>query len=457
MVNRVFSAAYSNGAYHTSNLIRSGTDDLPIDAPPRRSHNLRPMRFLRFAAYVCIPLAFAVHFSGLRSWQWEPMLTFVLAGIGIVPLAWLIGEATAQLAGRAGPTWGGLLNATFGNVTEVVIGVIALTQGLNSFVKASLIGSILGNVLLVAGGAMVVGGWRRERQTFSRPAIEAYAGLLFVGLAGMLAPAIFHFSYRLSDPALALHENRVSVGTSIILILVYGLAMLFTLKTHAHVLAPPRGSVAQPPPAVFRPSTRPDEAQSGWSIGKSIFLLLLATAAVAVVSELLVGSADRMSQRLEWNRTFVGAMLLALIGNAAEHSSAIMLARRNDMNTAMTIVYQSSLQIALFVTPLLVLVSWAMVAARVGGASRLDLIFSALEVAAVIMAVGIATMLGLNGESNWFEGALLLAVWAILAITFFYIPEPKQNDYDAPGIRPVAAGESEAMGHAALGQRTSSP
>jgi Ca2+:H+ antiporter len=433
------------------------------------------MRFLQFAAYACIPLAFAEHFSGLRSRQWEPILTFILAGIGIVPLAWLIGEATAQLARRAGPIWGGLLNATFGNVTELVIGFIAISQGLNSFVKASLIGSILGNVLLVAGGAMVVGGWRRERQTFSRPAIEAYAGLLLVGLAGMLAPAIFHFSYRLSDPALALHENRVSVGTSIILMLVYGLAMLFTLKTHAHVLAPPRNPGASP---AF-------EAEPAWSLGKSIFLLMLATAAVAAVSELLVGSADLMSQKLSWNRTFVGAMLLALVGNAAEHSSAIMLARRNDMNTAMTIVYQSSLQIALFVTPLLVLVSWAMVAARVGEASRLDLVFSALEVAAVIMAVGIATVLGLNGESNWFEGALLIAVWAILAITFFYIPEPKQIGYDAQGIRQTGLtlssvagvadpglaaaatpateiggryfGESEAMGHAALGQRIGPP
>ncbi|HEX4124317.1 MAG TPA: calcium/proton exchanger [Tepidisphaeraceae bacterium] len=450
------------------------------------------MRFFQFAAYACIPLAFAAHLSGLRQWQWEPILTFVLAGIGIVPLAWLIGEATAQLAGRAGPMWGGLLNATFGNVTELIIGVIALSQGLNEFVKASLIGSILGNVLLVAGGAMVVGGLRRERQIFSRAAIEAYAGLLFVGLAGMLAPAIFHFSYRLSDPALALHENRVSVGTSAILIAVYVLAMVFTLKTHAHLLAPPRKPVEQPPSAVGGPGILPDKARpraavshAEWSRGKAILVLLFASAAVAVVSELLVGSADLMSQRLSWNRTFVGAMLLALIGNAAEHSSAIMLARRDDMNTAMAIVYQSSLQIALFVTPVLVLVSWAMAAAGIGHGhiTRLDLVFSALEVAAVILAVGIATVLGLNGESNWFEGALLIAVWAIFAVTFFCIPDSRQTGYDGqkpaagvatrlsspksdPGLSASATpaakmtrqvGESEAMGYAVVGHRTHSP
>jgi Ca2+:H+ antiporter len=294
-----------------------------------------------------------------------------------------------------------------------------------------------------------VPGWAwvsANEATFSRPAIEAYVGLLFVGLAGMLAPAIFHFSYRLSDSALAEHENRVSVGTSIILMLVYGLAMVFTLKTHAHVLAPPRGEAT--------PTERGTHGEA-WSLGKSIALLILATVGVAAVSELLVGSADVMSQRLAWNRTFVGAMLLALVGNAAEHSSAIMLARRNDMNTAMAIVYQSSLQIALFVTPLLVLVSWVMVAVHAGHAGRLDLVFSALEVAAVILAVGIATVLGLNGESNWFEGVLLIAVWAIFAVTFFYIPDRKQSGYDARGRRPAGSMARSVAGGADPGPSSS--
>ncbi len=179
------------------------------------------MRYLKFGTYLAIPLAFACHFL-LRGHEWEPMATFALAGIGVIPLAQLMGVSTEHLAERTGPTWGGLLNATFGNAAELIIAVIALTKGLNGVVKASLTGSILGNLLLVAGGAMLVGGWSREKQTFNRFSGETSAGLLMLSVAGMLFPAIFHFTaQQMNDAQLVVHEHSVSVGTSIILLIVF--------------------------------------------------------------------------------------------------------------------------------------------------------------------------------------------------------------------------------------------
>ena len=372
------------------------------------------MRYLNLAGYVAIPIAFLVHLWLGKGKTWEPTATFVLAALGVVPLAHLMGEATEHLSERTGPTWGGLLNATFGNAAELIIAIIALTKGLNEIVKASLTGSILGNLLLVAGAAMAVGGWNREKQTFSRANAESSSGLLLLSVAAMLFPAIFHYSFLLTDPRLREHEHGVSVGTSIILLLVYALGLLFTLRTHAHIFshAPPRGPED--------PAGLGDEAF--WSVRKSVALLLAAAVGVGVVAELLVGSAEVMAARLGWNEVFVGIILLAIIGNAAEHSTALLLARRNDMDTAMTITYQSSLQIALFVTPFLVLLSTVFVAAGVGHSTHLDLLFTPMEVAAVLLAVLTTAFLGLNGETNWFEGALLLALYAVLAVAFFYIP-----------------------------------
>jgi len=377
------------------------------------------MRYLYFLGYLAIPLAFLVHFSG-HGKNWEPTATFLLAALGVVPLAHLMGEATEQLTEKTGPTWGGLLNATFGNAAELIIAIIGLSKGLNDIVKASLTGSIIGNLLLVSGGAMVVGGWKREKQIFNRSSAETNAGLLAIAAAAMMLPAVFHFSFRLTDARLIEHEHAVSIGTSIILLAVYGLGMLFTLKTHAHVFTRP-------------PCESPEDSggyggtHEAWSVRRSVLTLVAASAGVALVAELLVGSAESMAHKLGWNYIFVGVILLAIIGNAAEHSTALLLARRNDMETAMTITYQSSLQIALFVTPLLILLSAFMVSTGFGmthGAERvaMNLIFSPLEVIAVFLSVAILILLGLNGETNWFEGALLLALYAILAIAFFYIP-----------------------------------
>lgn len=375
------------------------------------------MKYLNIVGYVCIPLAFLCHYVIGHGKGWEPQVTFILAAMGVIPLAHLMGEATEHLSERTGPTIGGLLNATFGNAAELIIGVIALSKGLNEIVKASLTGSILGNLLLVAGVAMVAGGWKREKQIFSRGAAEANAGMLAVAVAAMLFPAIFHFTAeRVHDPKLAEHEQGVSIGTSIILLVVYGLGLLFTLRTHKHIFSREPAASPEDKPGI-------SALHVGWSVKKSVGVLLAASVGVGIVAELLVGRAEVMAEHMGWSAVFVGVVLLAIIGNAAEHSTAVLLALRDDMDTAMTICYQSSLQIALFATPFLVLLSWLLTATGALHHPPLDMVFTPMEVVAVMVSVAIVIVLALNGESNWFEGVLLLAVYAILAIAFFYIPE----------------------------------
>ena len=376
---------------------------------------MTPMRFL---GYLAIPLAYLVHYWLGHDKSWEPAATFTLAGLGVIPLAKLMGDSTEQLSERVGPTWGGLLNATFGNAAELIIGFMALSKGLNDIVRASLTGSILGNLLLVSGAAMVAGGWNREKQTFSRAAAEVNAGMLVMAVAAMLLPAIFHISYHYSGGAFHYNEQAISFGTSVILLIVYALGLLFTLRTHSHLFS-------------CRPPQHEEDTRVGasglhaqnWSIRRSVTILLIASVAIGFLSELLVGSAESMAHTFGWNDIFVGIILLAIIGNAAEHSTAIMLARRNDMDTAMTITYQSSLQIALFAVPVLVLASGVMAHFHVGRTQTLDLVFSPMEVVAVILSVAIVVVLNMDGATNWFEGALLLALYLILGVAFFYIPE----------------------------------
>ncbi|HSI36329.1 MAG: calcium/proton exchanger [Phycisphaerae bacterium] len=379
------------------------------------------MKYLNILGYICIPLAALVHYWLGHGKPWGHGATFVLAALSVIPLAHLMGEATEHLSEKTGPTLGGLLNATFGNAAEIIIGIIALTKGLNDIVKASLTGSILGNLLLVAGAAMLAGGWRREKQLFSRGAAEANAGLLVVAVAAMLMPAIFDLTGHASHAKdLAQTEEKVSIGTSIVLLAVYGLGLLFTLRTHKHIFS--------------RGPTHSDEEKPGiegahgvWSVKRSVIVLLAASVGVGIVAEWLVDAADHTAQSLGWSPVFVGVILLAIIGNAAEHSTAVLLAMRDDMDTAMTICYQSSIQIALFATPFLVLLSWGFWAAGMKGPDGMalhpmNLVFTPMEVAAVVLTVGIVIVLAMNGETNWFEGALLLALYVILGIMFFYTP-----------------------------------
>ncbi len=388
------------------------------------------MKWFFRSAYLCLPAAFAVHYRATGR-SWEPGITFLLSAISIIPLARLIGIATEQLAERAGPTWGGLLNATFGNACELIIGFVGLTKGLTEVVKASLTGSILGNLLLVAGGAMVVGGWKRERQAYSRAAAQTNAGLLAVAVSAMLFPAIFHFSFQGRDPQLLDHEMSLSIGASIILLAVYALGLIFTLKTHAHIFSPAPADSDEGPAGISR-------LHPAWTICKSVVILSVASVFVGIASELLTGTVEQMAQSLHWNEVFVGIVVIAVVGNASEHSTAIFLALRNDMETAMTITYQSSLQIALFATPVMVIFGSLLSGTAQG--NRMDLIFSPMEVAAVLLSVAVVIVLGINGDTNWFEGVMLLGVYAILSITFFYMPISHHNvGYDKERLSVPAA------------------
>jgi Ca2+:H+ antiporter len=270
-----------------------------------------------------------------------------------------------------------------------------------------------------------VGGWKREKQTFNPMSAETNAGMLALAVAAMLFPAIFHVTaVNLHDLKIGEHERSVSLGTSLILIAVYALGLLFTLRTHANIFSRPQSEA---------PVEQPHNGQL-WSVRRSAILLLLASVGIALVAELLVGAAETMAHQLGWNQIFVGVILLAIIGNAAEHSTAVMLARRNDMDTAMTITYQSSLQIALFATPALVFISAIMAAAGWGESQFMDVMFSPMEVIAVLLTVGIVVVLGMNGKTNWFEGVLLLALYAILAIAFFYIPASGQGGVESAEV-----------------------
>jgi Ca2+:H+ antiporter len=239
---------------------------------------------------------------------------------------------------------------------------------------------------------------------------------LALAVAMLVAPAIFHYTAQsLHDVKIVEHEHRISMASSIVLLVVYGLGLLFTLRTHAHIYSPAPARSDEDKPGL-------SGIHGGWSVKFSVIMLLVASAGIAIVAELLVKSAAQLALTLGWNEIFIGVILLAIIGNAAEHSTAMVLAWRDDMDTAMTIVYQSSLQIALFVTPFLVLVSAVFVATGISPPTHLNLVFSPMEVVSVMVTVLVTVVIGINGESNWFEGVLLLALYLILAICFFYIP-----------------------------------
>ena len=368
----------------------------------RRPSLLSPHRVL-LLLLVFVPLAPLAHLL-----HWGGIATFVFAALAIVPLAGLMGEATETLAARLGAGVGGLLNATFGNAAELIIAMVALERGLYDVVKASLTGSIIGNILLVLGLACVAGGIGRERQTFDRAAAAAGSTLLVLAVIGLVVPATFQFVAEnavrrgvISDVREATLERSLSLEISVVLFAAYLMSLLFSLRTHRHLYAG-KGQGAH------------DGAHG--SPRNATLLLLIATAGVAWMSELLVGAVEEASHALGLTEVFVGVIVVAVIGNAAEHSTAVLMAIRNQMDLALNIAIGSSTQIALFVAPLLVFVSYLM------PHGPMDLRFSLFEVLAVVLAVGVVYMVSQDGESNWLEGALLIAVYAILALAFFFLP-----------------------------------
>lgn len=347
---------------------------------------------------IFVPIAIVLEFMHA-----DPVWVFVASAAAIIPLAGLMGKATEHLAEKLGAGIGGLLNATFGNAAELIIALIALRAGLYDVVKASITGSIIGNVLLVLGLSVLVGGLKYETQTFNRTAAGVGATLLTLSAIGLVVPAIFHFIVRGHPNA---HEQELSLEIAVVLFITYILSLLFALKTHRHLYAGEE------------PGHGGEEAlgTTGWSQGKSVMVLLVATAFVALMSEFLVGAVEHTAHALGLTDVFVGVILVAIIGNAAEHSTAVLMAAKNQMDLALNIAIGSSIQVALFVAPVLVFVSYLF-------GQPMDLLFTTFEVVAIVLTVGVVSLVSMDGESNWIEGVQLLAVYVILGIAFYFLPE----------------------------------
>jgi Ca2+:H+ antiporter len=323
-------------------------------------------------------------------------LVFVAAGLAVVPLAAEMGEATETLAQRAGPAVGGLLNATFGNAAELILGVVALRAGLLDLVKASLTGSILGNLLLILGLSFLAGGAKRSTLTFNRTAAATNGAMLLLAVLGLVVPALFAATHPAAASATELH---LSEGVAVVLGLTYVAGLVFSLVTHRQLFA-----------SVDHASTR---ALTGGG-ARAVVLLGVVTALVVVESEILVQATEQLVSRFGLSEFFLGLIVIPLIGNAAEHATAVVAARRGETDLALAVALGSSTQVALFVAPLLVL-------AGVLVGQPMHLVFSAFEVVALGFAALIVTVISLDGESHWFEGVQLLAVYAILAVAAWFI------------------------------------
>jgi Ca2+:H+ antiporter len=328
---------------------------------------------------------------------------FVGACLAIVPLAGWMGRATEHLAEKTGEGLGGLLNATFGNAAELIIALAALQKGLIGVVKASLTGSILGNVLLVLGASCLAGGVKHKDLRFNASGARMMSTMLMLAAVSLVVPAAFH---HLAHPGQAIERN-LSVEISLVLLVCYAASLLFSLRTHRQLFT---GNAAEAAEVEAKPGHVP------WSLGRSVGVLAGATVLVAWMSEILVGSVVAAAHELGMTSLFVGVVVVATIGNAAEHSTAVLVARKNRMDLALGIAIGSSIQIALFVAPVLVLASYVI------GPQPMDLVFTPAEVLAIVIAVVITTQVSSDGESHWLEGLQLLAVYAILALVFFFLP-----------------------------------
>jgi Ca2+:H+ antiporter len=343
---------------------------------------------LLLAVPISIVLGYVVHAPGV----W----VFITACLGVLPLAAFMGDATEHLGHRTGPTIGGLLNATFGNAAELIIAIVALRAGLVDLVKASITGSILGNPLLILGLAIVAGGVKRHELRFSRTGAGMSAGMLALAVVALIFPALFHALHP--GQAARMSELRMSEAVALILLATYGFSLLFTLKTHRHLL----GGEPHPMDGPL------------WSLKKSIVILAVATAAVAIESELLVHAANAATASLGLSPVFLGLIVVPIIGNAAEHAAAVMLSRKGQIELGLQIALGSSTQVALLVAPLLVFAGLAL-------GQQMDLVFRPFEVLALMMSVIVTAIITLDGESHWFEGVQLLAVYGMVAVAAYFL------------------------------------
>ena len=347
---------------------------------------------------VLTPLVLYLHWAHAAS----DTVIFLLSCVAILPLARWLGHATEHLASKTNESIGGLLNATFGNAAELIIALSAIRAGLYDVVKASLTGSIIGNLLLVLGASILAGGLKYNEQRFSAQAARAQTTLLTLASVSLILPAAFHYLAE-SSGARPVMEINLSTMFSCLLLLIYGLSLLFTLKTHKQY---------------FATETEEEAGHGSWPVGKSIGILAAATVAIAIVSEVLVGSVEHAAQNFGMSSIFVGVIVVAIVGNAAEHSTAILVARKNRMDLSLSIAIGSSLQIALFVGPLLVILSHFI------GPRPMDLVFSMAEVLAVALSIFITGQVADDGVSHWMEGVQLLGVYLMMGILFYFLPVP---------------------------------
>ena len=338
----------------------------------------------------------------------EATLIFVAAALGVIPTAALMGRATEELATRSGPGIGGLLNVTFGNAPELLIAFFALREGLQEIVKASLIGSVLGNILLVMGAAMFAGGLKRERQSFDRTAAMVQVTMLLLAGAALVLPSFFELIDggrlpRVGEESVN-YDNTVesmSFVVCVILLVTYVLGLFFSLRTHR---------------ALFNPPYDDDEHAAGraWTVRRSVILLAVAGVAVGVMSEILVGAVEEASKTFGLSEFFVGIIVVAIVGNAAEHWVAVLVAVKDKMDLSVNIAIGSSAQIALFVAPLLALVSFGV------GPHPMSLVFNGFELTGLFLAILVANFVVNEGASTWFEGIQLLALYAVMGTVFYY-------------------------------------
>ncbi|MFL5732909.1 MAG: calcium/proton exchanger [Chloroflexia bacterium] len=363
---------------------------LDLSGPERSSSLLIGI----YALLIFIPVAIAVRLLNLGE-----LWLFITSAAAIIPLAKILGTATEELAVRVGSGIGGLLNATFGNAVEMIIAFFALQAGLYEVVKASITGSIIGNVLFVLGLSIFLGGLGREKQVFNRTAASVAASQLTLATGALIIPAAFAITSPANAVDIDLREE-LSIGVALVLLASYVAQLIFVLRTHKHLYGEEESS---------------EMHGQAWSIRHSVIVLLVTTVVVAIMSEMLVEGVGYLTEQLGLTELFVGVILVALIGNAAEHLTAVTVAIKDKMDLSVSIAMGSTLQVALFVAPVLVLVGFLI-------GRPLDLFFNLFELAALGMTMLIATSITQDGESNWFEGVQLLAAYAIVAVAFFFHP-----------------------------------
>lgn len=348
------------------------------------------MKFLKFLL-IFIPISFIAKFMNASG-----SVMFLLSCASIIPLAGLLGEGTEEISFYSGPKIGGFINGTFGNATELIISFFALKEGLFEVVKSSIAGAVIGNVLLVIGASMLAGGFKYRSQKFNVKVVEVTSSMLLFAVIGLCIPALF--THSVPQDLLNTRYEGLSIFVAVVMFIIYALSLYFSFGTHKHI---------------YTDDEKSSSENAKWSLKKAIAILVTATVFIAIESEFLVNGIEDITASLGWSEFFVGIILIPIIGNAAEHSTAVLMALKDKMDVALEIALGSSLQIILFVAPILIFISLFF--------TPMSIIFNQFELIALTAAVLIANKVSHDGESNWLEGVQLLAVYLIIAAAFFIV------------------------------------